>query len=153
MKFIIGYKIFYLLLFAGNIVRSILAGEKYGIDDFIFSYIALSVAFIAIHSFLLKKILKSNLGPVLLNLERVLSIGRMVMTLLVSARIGISIAMFISPVFYILWIPAVDYFDHPNRTSFFTTFHIVCLLLFVLEVYYFWLLNRNKNELKKNIQT
>lgn len=137
LKYIIGYKFIYLIFLLLNIIKSSM-------------FIIISGPFILVHGFILFKIFYKKVGPIIINVDRVLSIGRMIIITLVSTGYGIGFAQG-SPVLWVIWMPIIDSSQYLRGYIGILALPILCLLLLSLEVYYFILLNRNKDELRKNL--
>ncbi len=147
MRNIIGCKVIYVLLVLGNILITTIG---FGGPDKNIYLIKLSSAFFIVNGIVLWRFLQKECGPLTLIIERVLSFGRMTMNFAIATVVGMPFA-FYSPVLMIFWTPLFKLSEYFKSSIGIFFVPLLCLLLLALEIYYFVLLNRNKDELSRNI--
>ncbi len=146
MKYLLTYKIIYvILLFANLMVMSI----PYKMDDFGKLMISYSLPYFLLSVYNLFQIKNRTVKPWVYIIERTLSIGGMIMIALMIVPAGVFIAQ-LGPIFVIFWGTITKIFTSSTGEITVTKaifFHLVTLITFLLEYYYFVLLGRHKQEL------
>ena len=154
MKFIIFYKLVYIILLIGNLIFPLLR------NDFQFNpsssnsialtgllgFISITSICLLINSYNFQKIFHFKLSKVLFKLELLVSISRILMTLTIALKFGY-ITMVFSPISQIFWIPILTSLPFKGTFNFgeepyFTLLQLICLILIILELYYVWLLKK-----------
>lgn len=151
MPFIIGYKSAYVILIVGNFLVELYLVNIAGYKNYVGSPKLSCSIVLLINLFNLYRILTRNAGKGVLICEKCISISRMIMIFLVSTVILGQFFMF-SPVKGSLWSPIFSlYLKTPSSYGLYL-FYSILIILFALEIYYFRLLKKFKNELASKLK-
>jgi len=150
MKYILYYKLIYIILVSSHLVRQSIPHPKYGIEDFSITLIAIAVPILIINLYNIWQIKQKTVNKWVFLIEQIMSISRMAMVTLIAIRIGTFLMVF-SPVYSSLWGPMGKVLESPGEVSFGTAavYYIFIVTLFFLEYSYFVLLKLHKEGLSR----
>jgi hypothetical protein len=162
MRYIIWHKLIYLVLIIGSLM-SVLVQVAVAESTSLFLVFLLVISiikhsiFLFVNTLLFSEMLGQRLGLNSFFLERIFSIGRMLMgfwmCLVQSATSFSGLPLLTSPVVNSLWEPLEDLTTQSglNYSQRHIAFTEIAFILVIAELTYFYLLVRKKNELQANI--
>jgi hypothetical protein len=147
LAFIRVYKLVYIFLLAGSFISCFLTPTIQYISA------TLSLGALSINAYNFYRISRFTLGQGVYATESIISIGRLIMTLTVGLGFGASTMVF-SPLGQVFWIPIVLSPIFEQELALGSGFGIgalqlLCSILIALELYYVWLLKKNRDGLGK----
>ncbi len=144
MKYLLSYKIIYILLIIANLVYWLFSGAM---DDTARNVVIVSFPYLALNVYSFLQMKNRTVKPWVYLAERIITIGGMVMLGLMAIPAGFFIVQ-LSPVFISFWgaifLNLLSLVEYQDKVILFAYHFLIFLAVFSIEFFYFQFLGRYK---------